>query len=71
MKHIQVGNVEISAPVADMLNYLDKFFTEIIEAESLSGAEREAAFVKVAHSKYALMSSEEAIGLSKGVDVTD
>lgn len=71
MNHIHVGDLKVSKPVQDMLDYLDMFFTELLEAEKLSGSVREEAFVATAHAKYGLMTAEEAVNLSKGIDVID
>ena len=67
MNHIHVGDLKVSKPVQDMLDYLDMFFTELLEAEKLSGSVREEAFVATAHAKYGLMTAGKKLSIYRKV----
>lgn len=66
MTHITVEQ-GVSKGIMEMAAYFDMFLSEIIEADKITGENRESEFVGVACKKFKLFSEESAIALANDV----
>ena len=68
LKHIQTQGVELSGPVQKMFEHFDNLVGQLVDAEQLTGKEREDAFVATVCDEFDIMTRDEAILLSQGVE---